>query len=253
MPPTAKQPTATQASSQQNFPIIATICVFIAFVLLCSLGGWQVQRLAWKNDLLEQLERAYEINPLTTPVSYFDLESASSRGRDITRGYITGTFDYNAEMLVGPRTHKGLSGYHLITPMRLASGQYVLVNRGWVPTAKDTLDKRPESRIDGPVPMGGLFRKPDPATIFTPKNNPARGQWYSINIEEMAAHHRLERVAPLILYVEQIAPQPYNYPLPQQVNKRPNNNHLFYAIFWFGMAGLLLVFYYLRFLRPLFR
>lgn len=235
-------------SKKTQFPLMATICTLIAFSVLIGLGTWQLQRMAWKAEIIERIEAVMATDPLRTPVSWDDIVAAHESG-DFLRGHIGGVFLNDREMLVGPRTYRGLPGYHLITPFRLDGGQYVLVNRGWIPNEKAAASDRPESFLNEPTIMGGLFRRPDEGTMFTPDNRPQAGEWFTIDIDEMAEYRNLHPVAPLVLYVERLTPQPYNYPLPQEVGVLPPDNHFYYALFWYGMAGLLLVFFWLRFLK----
>lgn len=214
----------------------AFLTVAVAVVLLCGLGVWQMQRLAWKTALIQNLEQVRRNNPA---LSYADLMDAAARHAYFLHGHVTGRFMPLQSILVGPRTHDGVVGFHLYTPLILSDAgasahEAVLVNRGWVPPDfKD--DAQGET-----VTVTGLARLPDRANWFTPTNQPDQRRWFSV---DLGAAGRLAglQFAPLAFYAE--APGPAGAasapPYPLDADWLPPNNHLQYAIFWFAMAIML--------------
>ena len=97
----------------------------------------------------------------------------------------------------------------------------------------------------------GVLRRPEHFNPFVPKNDPAHGQWFRLTPDDIAAAKDLKDVLPYILYADNDhSGDSRKYPLATATKWLPPNNHRSYAIFWFTMAGVLLVIYYLRFFRP---
>lgn len=229
---------------KRPFPLLATFMTLMAVIILCGLGTWQVKRLAWKEGLLAQLDALYAEEPQDSNTAALRELHPVAGTLFVARVRLHGTLDPAASWLVGPRTMDGQSGYHLITPLTLAGGGTVLVNRGWV---KD----RPAQDNAGQVTVTGLLRPPEKPNRFVPANAPADDQWFSLDPARMAQARNLGPPLPFILYAEDSQPVDS---VAHPAGSRPNlpNNHKAYAFFWFSMAGVLLVIYILRFFgRPL--
>ena len=128
-----------------------------------------------------------------------------------------------------------VQGFFLMTPLRLPTGGIVMVNRGFVPTELRDPAARPESRPIGEVAVTGLVRAPESRTWFTPDDVPDRNRWYTRDPQAIAAAGGLERTAPF--YVEADAtPNPGGWPRGGQTRLDLPNNHLQYALTWFGIA-----------------
>lgn len=232
-------------------PLWATVLTLCGFLVLCALGIWQVQRLQWKTEILQALQTAETISA-APDLSHEDIATLAANPDDlalIRYVFVHGRWRHDKEIAVGPRTWQGKPGFHIITPLQLEGGGTVLVNRGWVPLDKKLSASRPESLV--PADQGlamGLLRRPESPSVFTPANNPASEEWYRINPAQMAKARGLEDVAPLVLYAR-LDGGSASLPVKDALHWRPNNNHLGYALFWFTMAALLLVIFYLRFIR----
>jgi surfeit locus 1 family protein len=95
--------------------------------LFARLGVWQVRRLAERRAFNAHLEQRLAAAPL--PVTELPADSAAGHFRRVTA---TGVFDFGAQVVLTSRSRSGSPGVHLLTPLRLASGASVMVNRGWV-------------------------------------------------------------------------------------------------------------------------
>lgn len=233
----------------QTPPLLATLLCLAAFAMLCGLGIWQLQRLEWKTEILQTLDTELAKNPRELPVINYERLSDTS---EHTRIRIQGHLDTDKSIKLGPRTHEGKIGYHIYTPFIFEGHKYkktgpaILVNRGWVPqdwqeTEQDWLEK--------PYTIRGLLTFPPEKNNFTPENNPDEENWYSINTNEITKHRNLTKINPMILIYEDGNPEARAFPMPVQTRPNLNNNHLQYAIFWFAMAGILIVIFILRFMR----
>ena len=139
----------------------------------------------------------------------------------------------------------GFRNFPVVMNNNKAAG--VLINRGWVPLEfKNKLnDLKPPT---GKTTITGLLRQPPQTNMFTPANNLESGAWYSINFEELSEHKGLNNIWPLMVYDEG-AENKTDYPIAQATRPRLKNDHLQYAVFWFSMAGILMIIYGLRFLK----
>jgi surfeit locus 1 family protein len=222
-------------------PAGAVLITLLMLAILLALGTWQVRRLAWKTALLAELAQAYRSD---AALHIDDFTKAATAGTMFLHGRITGTLIGRDTILIGPRTHDGVPGYHVLAPLRLDSGGTVLVNRGWI--AADGRRAALDDRGNRHVRVTGMARRPDRANMFTPENQPDSGQWYSIDTGQIAAHTGLA-LPPYVLYAETVDGAPQTVPLTFGTGWTLPNDHLHYAIFWFTMAGVLALIFILRF------
>ncbi len=236
-----------------RIPFWATIFMLISVMILCALGLWQVDRLAWKQGIIAAIQEQQSIDPTQNHFTPDDLAVDHA----FKRGTITGHFLHDKEIHLAPRMYDSIVGYHLFTPFKLAGdeGRILLVNRGWVP---NTMNMPEGSVIEfpaGEVSISGTIRKPAQANAFTPENHPDDGVWYHIDLGDVSKALGLTPVFPVMFYADNSGLAGYGaddgrYPLPVLVNAIPNNNHKQYAFFWFSMALVLVVVYGLRFIVP---
>lgn len=185
-----------------------------------ALGVWQVERRTWKLDLIAKVEARTHAAPV--PI-------ADARGEEYRRVTLTGSFLNDRPTWVQALTECG-AGFWLLTPMRTGQGT-VLVNRGFVP------DRAPRRGPDGPATVTGLLRLSEPGGGFLRANDPAAGRWYSRDVAAIARARNLGPVAPFFVDAD-ATPNPGGYPLGGLTVVQFNNNHLVYALTWFGLAGL---------------
>lgn len=213
----------------------ATIGLLVMLPVLLGLGFWQIDRLAWKTRLIEGIE-----TQLASPAE--PMPEEFTKDMQYRRVSLAGAYVAGQEFEIRPRTREGVSGYHLIQPFRRVSGGIVLVNRGFVPD-----NAKPDPVAAGIQRIEGVLVRPQSGR-FTPENQPTRGQWYWIDVAAMAKAAGLsaldENLSP---YVLQQSAATLKDRYPQALPEKPEirNNHKQYAIFWFTMAGILLVIYVL--------
>nr|WP_246717607.1 SURF1 family protein [Microvirga flocculans] len=211
----------------------------VALAILLGLGTWQLQRKAWKEDLIAQIEaRAYgEPGALVPEAEWPSWRADRDEFRKVR---VTGTFLHPFEAPVyglaqGERQGAPIQGYYLITPLKLATGAIVMVNRGFVPADLRDPARRTDSQPSGEVTVTGLVRAPETRNPFTPNDDPARNQWFARDPRGIAAAHGLERVAPFLIDAD-ASPNPGGWPRVGQTPLTLPNNHLQYALTWFGIA-----------------
>lgn len=201
-----------------------------------SLGTWQVERRAWKLDLIERVENRVHAAPVAAPGPA--AWSAITRDADEYRHVqVTGTFLNDQETLVQAGTNLG-PGFWVLTPLRSPAGYTVLVNRGFVPTDRRDHDGRIVGDLTGPVTITGLLRITEPGGAFLRSNDPAAGRWFSRDVEAIAASRGLRPVAPYFIDADS-TPNPGGLPVGGLTVIAFHNSHLVYAITWYSLALML--------------
>lgn len=216
------------------WPTLMTIPIL---VILCVLGNWQVDRLAWKLDLIEKMELRFGLPAVAFP-------STVENPDDWIYRHITvrGRFLHMGEMPLYSIGPNGKPGYDLFTPLKTRDGRYVIVNRGWVPEQLKDQISRPDTITDGEIEVIGILRKSWIKERFAPDNEPQRNMWYYGNLQDMAQAKGLTDVFPMFLYQDKIT-QTNDYPLGGRSRLKVVNNHLDYAMTWYGLAIVLCVIY----------
>ena len=215
------------------------LLAFAAFIALCAilfagLGIWQVERLAWKNGLIAAVETRSTGTPLDLDGA--DWDSLDPEASEYQRVSVTGRFA-DEDRLTQAVTALG-GGFWVITPLELADGRSVLINRGFVsPEQRDAGIARPARDVT----ITGLLRASEPDGGFLRSNDPTGGRWYSRDVAELGADLQLDRVAPFFVDADASA----ETPVGGLTVLRFSNNHLIYALTWFGLTGLCLFGLYL--------
>jgi surfeit locus 1 family protein len=218
------------------------IPAILAFAVLIGLGTWQLQRKAWKEGLIASLTAQLAASPIALPAAstWARLDENRLQYHRVT---LTAQFDNSKEALVyaAPsafRRDVNGPGYWIFTPARLTDGSLVVVNRGFVPEGRQDPQSRPQGEIAGPVTIVGALRWPDTRHWFTPTDDPAHNLWFAADPTAIAAAKGLGPVAPF--YVEQESPvPPGGLPQPGKLVVSLPDNHLQYALTWYGLALVL--------------
>ncbi|MBI1172893.1 SURF1 family protein [bacterium] len=206
--------------------------VALGVAVLVGLGVWQVQRLAWKTDLIAQVTARLVADPVAAPAP------AEAAGvPPYTRVSLRGTYDFAAEVLVQAVTERG-AGFWVLTPLKTEAGWTVLINRGFVP--RDRRDPSQRQNPAGLQEVTGLLRATEPGGAFLHSNDPGAGRWYSRDVAAIAKAQSLGPVAPYFLDAA-AGPDATALPVGGLTVVRFRNAHLAYALTWFGLALLLAV------------
>jgi len=222
----------------------------LAFAVLIALGTWQIERKTWKEGLIAALTERLAAPPaaLPAPATWPRLDSASDEYRRVE---FTATFAHAKEALVyatassfRPDVAGAGPGYWIFTPARLPDGGFVIVNRGFVPEARKDAASQAGGQIAGPVEIVGTMRWPDARHWFSPAADPRQNLWFTRDPLAIAAAKGLNQgLAPAApFYVEQESPTPPGgLPQPGKLVVRLRDEHLQYAVTWYGLALVLVV------------
>lgn len=208
----------------------------VAIPILVALGVWQVERRTWKLALIDRVEQRVHAAPVAPPppASWPAISAASDEYRHVI---VTGRFLHDRETLVKAVTDEG-GGYWVVTPLQRDDGTTVLVNRGFVPPERRDAATRRNGNRPGKVEVTGLLRVTEPRGGFLRYNDPASDRWYSRDVAAISAARGLGSVAPFFIDAD-AAPGPGGLPIGGLTVVRFPNNHLVYALTWFGLALML--------------
>jgi surfeit locus 1 family protein len=202
----------------------------VAMIGFVTLGVWQVERRAWKLDLIARVEAGTRAVPVVVPRPGLDVRASEYR-----RVMVTGSFLHDRETLVQALTERG-AGFWVLTPLDTTKG-VVLINRGFVSTEHRDPATRAGGQAVGPVTVTGLLRVSEPKGGFLRRNDPADDRWYLRDVPAIAAARGVGQAAAFFIDAD-ATPNPGGWPVGGLTVLRFNNNHLVYALTWFGLAGI---------------
>jgi len=223
---------------------VAAVLLFCAFLWL---GTWQVQRRAWKLDLIARAEQRVHA-PAVPPPPLWAWPQVTAANSEYRHVQATGAFLNDSETLVQALTDLG-AGFWVLTPLRVEDGTVVLVNRGFVPPERRERAAHGAAEATTPATVTGLLRITEPKGWFLRRNDPARNLWYSRDVQAIAAARGLglARVAPYFIDEEASTA---GSGAGGGANAAPvggltviafRNTHLSYAITWYGLALLVVI------------
>ncbi|MBY5587271.1 SURF1 family protein [Rhizobium leguminosarum] len=216
---------------------IFAICLMLLAAALAALGTWQVQRLTWKRDLIARVDQRVHAAPVPAPVRA-EWNKVNATDDEYRRVTAVGMLANDKETLVYASTALG-PGYWVMTPLTLADGTSILVNRGFVPTDRRDPASRREERASGPVAITGLMRMTEPKGSMLQSNDVAADRWYSRDVAAITQKRGVSAAAPYFIDADATA-NPGGLPVGGLTVIDFPNNHLLYAITWYGLAAMVL-------------
>lgn len=227
---------APSAARPARLAIVLAVAL-AALAMLIGLGTWQVQRLHWKEGLIATIDTRIASQPrsisdtmarLTTTgdVDYWPIE-------------VEGVFRHEGERHFFA-THLGQSGYYVYTPLEFAADRFVFVNRGFVPFDRKDASTRPEGQVEGRRTIVGLARNrlDEKPSVILPDNNPGANIFYWKDLATMAETSGVgspDTFASFFIDAGD-APNPGGLPVGGVTIVELPNNHLQYAVTWYGLA-----------------
>ena len=195
----------------------------VGTAILLGLGVWQVQRLAWKTDILAQIERK-----ILAPAIDIPARGHARQGMTfcpcVAQGNISATD--TVRVLVSQKIYG--AGYRLINAFELSDGRKIMVDRGFT-SVRAALPAVPK----GTGQVTGNLQWPQEIDSFTPDNDLAANIWFARDVAKLSAHLQTEPIL-LVLRNSSFADD-LARPLPKMSANIPND-HLNYALTWFSLA-----------------
>jgi len=223
--------------------LVPAIFTLVVCAILVGLGVWQMQRLAWKENLIAEVTTRMVAAPVAAPgpIAWPGIDWGSVEYQPVT---VSGHYLNDHEVhviysLTSPKGPVGGVGYMVVTPFVTDSSWVVYVNRGFVPTEKADPATRAEGEIAGETMVTGVLRLPADRSWFMPGDNPAKNEWFSRDPALFAAAAGMPPaiVAPYIIDARYDPNLPGGLPQGGETIVDFPNNHFGYALTWFGLAG----------------
>jgi surfeit locus 1 family protein len=209
--------------------LLFSVFVYIIILILLSLGFWQIYRLNWKLELIEQIENSLKNNPV---------ELSNNENKNYLRIKTSGEIDFDKQIYLYNLNDAGKPGFEVVNPIKIGDENY-LINRGWIPFEKKGL---PEINfVDQNQIVGTLMLQTKPSS-FKPKNDIEKNYWFTLNREDILKFTG-RNFSDYVIYLN----GEYKIPKPRVITAKISNNHKKYAITWFSMAiSILLIYLYFR-------
>lgn len=225
----------------QRWALAALLLVlFLAFV---ALGTWQIQRRAWKLDLIERVAQRVGAPPVPLPPPA-DWPAVSASSHEYLPVVLQGRWLQRQTLLVQAVSELG-SGFWVMTPLQADGAPAVWVNRGFVPQAQRAQWLRSSAQAgaaDGQTVVQGLLRVTEPNGGFLRANDPLQQRWYSRDVAAMSRAAQIAPAAPFFVdaglpgQTDDGASAGAVWPRPGLTVVRFANSHLVYALTWYGLA-----------------
>ena len=196
---------------------------------MLSLGFWQLYRLSWKLDLINQIENSLKIDPV---------ELQNVEKKNYLRIKTSGQVDFKKQIYLYNLNETGKPGFEVINPIKIGNEDY-LINRGWIPFDKKN---KPEINIIDQKNIIGTLMLQSKSSSFKPKNEIDKNYWFTLDREDILKFTG-RNFSKYIIYLN----GSYENPRPKVITAKISNNHKKYAITWFSMAiSILLIYLYFR-------
>ena len=205
--------------------------VFVYFIILTllSLGFWQIYRLNWKLELIEQIENSLKNDPV---------ELSNIEKKNYLRIKTSGEIDFDKQIYLYNLNDAGKPGFEVVNPIKIGDENY-LMNRGWIPFEKKDL---PEINLVNQNQIVGTLMLQSKPSTFKPENDIKKNYWFTLNREDILEFTG-RNFSEYVIYLN----GEYKIPKPRVITAKISNNHKKYAITWFSMAiSILLIYLYFR-------
>ena len=212
-----------------RYKFLFSIFVFFFISVFLALGSWQIIRLNWKLELINQIETSLKDIPVNL---------SNSKHKNYLRVKTRGSIDFEKQIYLYSLNEKGKPGFEVINPLKVGNNNYLL-NRGWIPFNKkedETINVIDENYING------VLRKQIKPNIFKPENDLSENYWFTLDRDDIFKFTG-KNFSPYVIYLS----GNNEFPKPKSITANISNNHKKYALTWFSLAiSILLIYLYLR-------
>jgi surfeit locus 1 family protein len=219
--------------SSINKTILGAVIVIVAFLSLLALGTWQLQRMAWKTNLLASIELGLAAEPVA-------LEDSTTYA-EYTRIVAEGRYNHDKEQYLYTIGSNGNPGFNVYTPLIRDGKKTIIINRGFVPPEMLEQDSRATGLPEAIVQVVGVLRNSALKKYFIPENEINKNRWFYADHAAMVAAMGLNTDGVSSMFLELDEGQNSTPPFGGVTRVNLPNNHLGYAVTWYGLALALLV------------
>ncbi|MDA7450049.1 SURF1 family protein [Candidatus Pelagibacter ubique] len=212
-----------------RYKFLFSIFVFFFISVFLALGSWQIIRLNWKLELINQIESSLKDIPVNL---------SNSKHKNYLRIKTRGSIDFEKQIYLYNLNEKGKPGFEVINPLKVGNNNYLL-NRGWIPFNKkedETINVIDENYING------VLKKQIKPNMFKPENDLSENYWFTLDRDDIFKFTG-KNFSPYVIYLS----GNNEFPKPKSITANISNNHKKYALTWFSLAiSILLIYLYLR-------
>ncbi len=212
-------------SSRSRATVATLVFGIVGVAILLALGTWQMRRLAWKEGVIAELETRLAADPAPLP------EAPDEARDEYLRVALSGRFPggEGSEAHVLSTLKPYGPGFRIISAFETDDGRRILIDRGFVPESLKNAP-RPAERAS----FTATLLWPDDSDAFTPDPDLERNFWFARDVGKLARALDAEPV----LAVAETGPAGREWPRPQPIDVHVRNDHLGYALTWFGLAAV---------------
>ena len=208
-----------------RYKFLFSIFVFFFISVFLALGSWQIIRLNWKLELINQIETSLKDIPVNL---------SNSKHKNYLRVKTRGSIDFEKQIYLYNLNEKGKPGFEVINPLKVGNNNYLL-NRGWIPFNKkedETINVIDENYING------VLRKQIKPNIFKPENDLSENYWFTLDRDDIFKFTG-KNFSPYVIYLS----GNNEFPKPKSITANISNNHKKYAMTWFSLAISIFILY----------
>ncbi|MFQ3360918.1 MAG: SURF1 family protein [Alphaproteobacteria bacterium] len=218
----------------------------LTLIILFLLGSWQIDRRSQKHSLIDQVEYMTNLPPVDflvdSNISDFNINDWKYR---VVK--VSGSFDFTKELhvfanLSDPKGKFRGAGYWIFNPFLIENGDYIFVNRGFVPQSLIGAYKERRKDRQEKIVIKGYIKGFEKTNAFTPDSDFVENILYSVNVTDMKNIFNIENALPFVIDI--YSSKYGDLPQAGETRLKFNDNHLSYAITWYGLAIVLIVVYF---------
>jgi len=212
-----------------KYKFLFSVFVFFFIFIFLSLGAWQIVRLNWKLDL---------INQINTSLKNEAVFLSQSKKKNYLKIKTSGKIDFEKQIYLYNLNQEGKPGFEVLNPILVNEENY-LINRGWIPFEMKNVS---EINKINQEEITGILKMQNKANYFKPENDIEGNYWFTLNRDDIFKFTG-KSFSKYIIYLT----GDYKNPLPVKISVDISNNHKKYAITWFSLAiSILLIYLYFR-------
>jgi len=205
------------------------------------LGIWQLERLEWKKNLIQEFNNLSKEKPLSLSMGKMKYRNMD----EFTKIIANGTVDRSKKIFFPAKTYNGKNGFFIASLLTDNHDNQYLIDEGWFEYNKLDYFKNNSDIIS--TEILGYLRYPTKKKFFTPENSTEKNEWYYYDLKEIQKYFKTE--INQNFFIKNMTSYREDFLFPSSAKHNFSNNHLQYAITWFVMSFSILVMFIIYLIR----
>ena len=205
------------------------------------LGIWQLERLEWKKNLIQEYNNLEKERPLSLSMGKMKYRNMD----EFTKIIAKGTIDRSKKIFFPAKTYNGKNGYFIASLLIDNHNNHYLIDEGWFEYNQYDYFKKNSDIISAEIL--GYLRYPTEKKMFTPKNSPETNEWYYYDLKEIEKYFGAQINQKF--FIKNMSNYGEDFLFPSRAKHNFSNNHLQYAITWFLMSFSILIIFVIFLVR----